>query len=590
MVKTYDIRNELLSDAGKATLSDRYLYNGENYQDLFKRVSEAYSDSPAHAQRLYDYVSQMWFMPATPILTNGGLERGLPISCYLNEAEDSLEGIINLWNENCWLAAKGGGIGSYWGNLRSIGEKVHNSGKTSGVIPFMKVQDAMTLAVSQGSIRRGSAAVYLDVHHPEIEEFVNLRRPTGGDVNRRCLNLHHGVVVDDKFMESVVKGDTYDLVSPKNGDVCGSIDARSLWIEILTSRLETGEPYIIFKDNVNRNRPYVQKLLDLKIKMSNLCSEITLPTGKDHLGNERTAVCCLSSLNLEYYDMWSNYDSFIEDIMRFLDNVLQDFIDRAPSTMNKAVYSAQMERSVGLGAMGFHSYLQSLQIPWESAVAKSLNIRVFKHIKHKVDEASLKIGEEKGACPDRQSMGSKKRFTNTMAIAPTASISLICGDASPGIEPYMANAYTQKTLSGSFVMKNKHLDKLIQEVTKTRTEACYTPEDIWHMIQQNGGSIQDISMFTEKEKLVFKTATEIDQKWLVEFAADRQKFISQSQSLNLFLPPNTHKKYLSDLHYLAWRLGVKSLYYLRSTSKQRVEKSSDYALKNTDYEECMSCQ
>ena len=345
-------RDVLLTDFGRATLSDRYLMPGEEFQDLFARVASYYGDDAGHAQRIYDYMSKLWFMPATPVLSNGGTQRGLPISCFLNEASDSLEGIVGLWNENVWLASKGGGIGSYWGNLRSIGEKVGAVGKTSGVIPFIRVMDSLTLAISQGSLRRGSAAVYLPVSHPEIEEFVEIRRPTGGDPNRKALNLHHGILVSDAFMRAVEADEQWALLSPKDETPVRSISARALWVRILTARIETGEPYLIFSDHVNRARPEHHKLAGLEVKTSNLCSEITLPTGRDQHGMERTAVCCLCSLNLESWFEWQDHPTFIEDIMRFLDNVLQDFIDRAPPGMEKARYSAMRERSRGAGRDG----------------------------------------------------------------------------------------------------------------------------------------------------------------------------------------------------------------------------------------------
>ena len=393
-------RDALLTDFGRETLVDRYLMPGESFQDLFARVASYYGDDDAHAQRIYDYISRLWFMPSTPVLSNGGTERGLPISCFLNEANDSLDGIVGLWNENVWLASKGGGIGSYWGNLRSIGETVGGVGKTSGIIPFIRVMDSLTLAISQGSLRRGSAAVYLDVNHPEIEEFIELRRPTGGDPNRKALNLHHGVVISDAFMRAVENDEEWALVSPKDGAVMRSVGARDLWIRILTARIETGEPYMLFGDHVNKAVPEHHKLAGLNVKMSNLCSEITLPTGMDHLGEERTAVCCLSSLNAELYDEWAGEELFIEDVMRFLDNVLQDFIDRAPDAMSRARYAAERERSVGLGVMGLHSYFQSKMIPFESVMAKVWNKRIFQHIDEQASAASQKLAQERGPCPD----------------------------------------------------------------------------------------------------------------------------------------------------------------------------------------------
>ncbi|MGL6043883.1 MAG: ribonucleoside-diphosphate reductase subunit alpha, partial [Sandaracinobacteroides sp.] len=381
-------RDALLSQFGVETLKDRYLLPGEGPQDLFARVAAAYADDAPHAQRLYDAMSKLWFMPATPVLSNGGTGRGLPISCYLNSVSDSLEGIVGTWNENVWLAARGGGIGTYWGRVRGIGEPVGLNGKTSGIIPFVRVMDSLTLAISQGSLRRGSAAVYLDISHPEIEEFLEIRKPSG-DFNRKALNLHHGVLVTDAFMEAVRAGTEFDLISPKTGEKRGQVDARALFQKLVETRLATGEPYIIFIDHVNSTMPRHQRELGLKVSTSNLCSEITLPTGTDHLGNDRTAVCCLSSLNFETWEQWNGESTFIEDVMRFLDNVLTDYIDRAPPEMARAKYSAGRERSVGLGVMGLHSFFQARNIPFESALAKSWNLKMFRHIKGRVDEASM---------------------------------------------------------------------------------------------------------------------------------------------------------------------------------------------------------
>lgn len=567
-VKIDKARNSLLTNFGKAVLKDRYLLPDEEYQDLFARSAKAYADDDAHAQRMYDYISNLWFMPATPILSNGGTKRGLPISCFLNEVDDSLSGIVELWNENVWLASNGGGIGSYWGQLRSIGETIKGNGKTSGIVPFIKVMDSQTLAISQGSLRRGSAAVYLPIDHPEIEEFIDIRRPTGGDPNRRSLNLHHGIAITDEFMKSVEKNDNIDLKSPYTGKTVESINARNLWIKLLNTRIETGEPYLLFIDHVNKAVPKHHKELGLKVKTSNLCSEITLTTGKDHLGKNRTAVCCLSSLNLEYYDEWKENPQIIEDVMRFLDNVLQDFIDNAPDQMAKAKYSAMRERSVGLGVMGFNSFLQSKNVPVESAMAKVWNKKMFQHIRQKVDSASKFLAKEKGACPDAAEVGIEERFTNKMAIAPTASISIIAGNSSPGIEPFAANSYTQKTLTGSFNVRNKNLVELLDKKGKNS-------EDIWSSITVSEGSVQHLDFLDDHEKMVFRTAPEIDQRWLVDLAADRQEYICQAQSLNLFLPGDVSKKDLHETHFRAWQKGVKSLYYCRSTSIQRADKVSN---------------
>ena len=513
----------------------------------------------------------------------------------MNEAEDSLKGIVELWNENVWLASRGGGIGSYWGNLRSIGENVSRNGKTSGVIPFIRVMDSLTLAISQGSLRRGSAAVYLPVWHPEIEEFIELRRPTGGDPNRKALNLHHGVLVSDAFMRAVEKNEEWALVSPKDQSVIRKVSARDLWIRLLTTRIEQGEPYIVFSDTVNNARPEHHKLAGLEVKTSNLCAEITLPTGIDHKGKARTAVCCLSSLNVEYWSQWSENPQFIPDIMKFLDNVLQDFIDRAPDEMERARYAASRERSVGLGVMGFHSFLQANKIPFESVMAKVWNKRMFRHIREQADLASKVLADERGACPDAEDYGIHERFSNKMAIAPTASISIIAGNASPGIEPITANVFLQKTLSGSFTVRNRHLRKLLQEKGKDTDE-------VWSSITLNKGSVQHLDFLTQDEKDVFKTAFELDQRWVIEHAADRSPFICQSQSVNLFVPANVHKRDLHQMHYQAWKKGMKSLYYCRSLSIQRADTVSNLAIKtevlsdqkdknaSTDYEECLACQ
>ena len=585
-------KDSKLTDFGKATLSDRYLGQNESYQDLFARVASIYADDNLHAQRLYNYISNLWFMPATPILSNGGNERGLPISCFLNEAGDSLSSILDLWNENVWLAAKGGGIGSYWGNLRSIGEKIGRVGKTSGIIPFIKVMDSLTMAISQGSLRRGSAACYLPIDHPEIEEFIEMRRPTGGDPNRKALNLHHGVLVSDAFMRAVETNSEWALKSPKDGIIQSTLSARNLWIRLLMARVETGEPYIIFVDTVNRQIPQHHKLAGLNVKTSNLCSEITLPTGIDKDGNDRTAVCCLSSLNLETYEEWKDQPNFIEDVMRFLDNVLTDFITRAPDSFKDAKYSAMRERSVGLGVMGFHSFLQKNSIPLESVMSKVWNNKIFEHIQIKVDQASKKLAKERGACPDAEEYGFKERFSNKTAIAPTASISIISGGASPGVEPVAANSYTHKTLSGSYNVRNRYLKKVLEKYRKNDDET-------WSTITTNQGSVEHLDFLTRNEKDVFKTAFEIDQKWIVELGADRTPFVSQSQSINIFLPADVHKKELHQVHFQAWKKGLKSLYYCRSKSIQRAENinrglSTGAAITKTkedqDNEECLSCQ
>ncbi len=581
-------RDSLLTDFGKATLDDRYLLEGETYQQLFARVACAYADDHHHAQRLYDYISRLWFMPATPLLSNGGANRGLPISCFLNAIQDDLPAIVDKWVENVFLASNGGGVGTYWGNIRGLGEPVGRAGKSSGIIPFIRVMDSLTLAISQGSLRRGSAAVYLDVHHPEIEEFLEIRKPSG-DFNRKSLNLHQGINITDKFMHAVINDADFDLLSPKTKKPVKTVNARLLFQKILETRLQTGEPYIIFTDTANNALAKHLKKLGLSITMSNLCSEILLPTGVDHLGKDRTAVCCLSSLNAEKWDEWHDHPLIIEDILRFLDNVLQNFIETAPESMQSAKYSAMRERSVGLGLMGFHSLLQAKGIPFESAMAKSWNMRIFKHIKKAADAASVKLAEERGACPDAADCGFQTRFSHKIAIAPTASISIICGGTSACIEPIPANIYNHKTLSGNFVVKNKYLETLL-ESKNLNTEV------VWQSIIEKEGSVQHLEGLTIEEKDIFKTAFELDQRWIIELAGDRSPYICQGQSLNLFLKSDIDKWDLLMLHWTAWEKGVKSLYYCRSKSLQRAEfagsrqETIQQQTQTTDYEECLACQ
>jgi ribonucleoside-diphosphate reductase alpha chain len=531
-------------------------------------------------------------MPSTPVLSNGGASRGLPISCFLNAVGDSLESIVGTWNQNVWLAANGGGIGTYWGGVRSIGEKVKGSGQTSGIIPFIRVMDSLTLAISQGSLRRGSAAVYIDIHHPEIEEFLEIRKPSG-DFNRKSLNLHHGISITDEFMHAVRDGAPFALRSPKTSEVVRTVDARHLWQRVLELRLQTGEPYLIFSDAVNRAMPKHQRELGLKVRQSNLCSEIMLHSGVDHLGVERTAVCCLSSVNAEMFLEWRDHPTFIEDTMRFLDNVLQDFIDRAPAEMEPAAYAAMRERSVGLGLMGFHSFLQAQNVPFESALAKSWNMRLFKHLRRGCDAASVVLAEERGACPDAAERGVMERFSHKLAIAPTASISIICGGTSAGIEPIPANIYTHKTLSGSFAVRNPYLERLLVEKDRN------TPM-VWNSILEHEGSVAHLDFLSDDEKSVFKTAFELDQRWVIDLAADRTPEICQSQSVNVFLPGDVDKWDLHMLHWQAWERGMKSLYYLRSKSIQRASFAGADAAAvvegpltvsaPTDYDECLACQ
>jgi ribonucleoside-diphosphate reductase alpha chain len=582
-------RDALLTPFGRATLEDRYLLEGETSQDMFARVSCAYADDAAHAQRLYDGMSRLWFMPSTPILSNGGTERGLPISCFLNSVSDSLDSIVETWNENVALASNGGGIGTYWGQVRSIGEPVKGAGETSGIIPFIHVMDGLTLAISQGSLRRGSAAVYLDIHHPEIEEFLEIRKASG-DFNRKGLNLHHGINVTDEFMRAVQAGESFGLRSPKTNQVLRQVDARQLWQRILETRVQTGEPDLLYIDTVNRALARHQRDLGMLVSTSNLCSEITLTTGTDHLGVERTAVCCLASLNLETWEAWNADPDLVEDVLRFLDNVLTSFIETAPDNMARAKYSAMRERSVGLGVMGFHSFLQARRIPMESALSKSWNMRIFKQIRREADAVSVQLAHERGPCLDAAERGVNARFSHKISIAPTASISIICGGTSACIEPIPANVYNHKTLSGSYIVRNPHLAELLAE------RGADTPE-IWQSIIAQEGSVQHLDVLSEDEKTIFRTAFEIDPRWIIELAADRAPYICQSQSINLYLPADIDKWDLHMLHWTAWKKGLKSLYYCRSKSLSRagyagveVKNESAHAQTRTDYEECLACQ
>lgn len=596
-------RDDNLTNFGKATLDGRYLLEGESYQRLFGRVATYFSKDAQHAQRLYDYMSQLWFMPSTPVLSNGGTDRGMPISCFLNSVEDSLEGIAGTWDENVWLAARGGGIGTYWGNVRSIGEKIGDVGETSGVVPFIKVQDSLTLGISQGSLRRGSAAVYLDVSHPEIEEFIDIRNPMG-DSNRRSLNIHHGVNIPDAFMEAVRTGDNWDLISPKTGEVVKTVKAREIWRKMLVSRIKLGEPYFLFIDTVNAARPDHQKALGLEVKQSNLCSEITLPTGVDHLGKNRTAVCCLSSLNAEKFMEWNGNEQFLRDVLLFNDEVLEDFIERTEGIhgFENARYSAMRERSIGVGLMGFHSLLQSMGTPMEGAVAKSMNRKIFRWMKETGDKINIEAGAKYGACPDAAETGRCVRWSNMYSIAPTASISIICGTTSPGTEPISTNIFTQKTLSGSFTVRNKYLANLLEMKRIEFEKDGVWVEDQWSRILANKGSVQGLEYLNEYEKACFKTAFEIDQRWLVEHAADRTPFICQSQSFNVFIPGDANVRDLHHIHFSAWEKGVKSMYYCRSTAVSRANNVGHIAGEMPqpeqtvkegemlDYDECLVCQ
>jgi ribonucleoside-diphosphate reductase alpha chain len=581
-------RDELLDEFAIATLKDRYMIPGEQSpQEAFARAAETFADDEDHAQRLYDYVSNLWFMFATPVLSNGGTRRGLPISCFLNYVDDSREGITDHFTENAFLSSFGGGIGGHWSDVRSIGTKTSKGSESTGVIPFIKVVDAEMLAFSQGVTRRGSYAGYLHINHPEIEEFLDVRKPTGGDSNRKCLNLHHGVVVSDAFMERIHNAgkidnfdDSWDLVDPHTKRVVKTVSARALWVKLLQNRMETGEPYIMFEDAVNNELPDFQKRKGLRVHHSNLCSEITLATNE-----ERTAVCCLSSVNLEYFDEWKNHGAFIPDLIRMLDNVLQYFIDNAPEQLEKAKFSAMRERSIGLGAMGFHAYLQKNGIPFESAMAGTANLEMFEKIKREADQETRKLAIERGACPDDDT--ASVRNAHLLAIAPNASSSIICGNTSPSIEPFRANAYTQKTKTGSNLVKNKFLDKIIEDRTDYDG---YT--EAWRSIVANKGSVQHLDILDDWEKDVFKTAVEINQSWVVEHASVRQEYICQAQSVNLFFPPDVNKADLHNVHMLAWAKNLKTLYYLRSEAISRADNVTSQAKREIIFEQsdCLSCE
>ena len=582
-------RDNLLDEFALATLRDRYMIPGEESpQEAFVRAAEAFADDEAHAQRLYDYVSQMWFMFATPVLSNGGTKRGLPISCFLNYVDDSREGITDHFTENAFLSSFGGGIGGTWSDVRSSGTRTSKGSESTGVIPFVKVVDSEMLAFSQGVTRRGSYAAYLHMSHPEIEEFLDVRKPTGGDTNRKCLNLHHAVVVPDDFMQLIHNAtrtpdfdDSYNLIDPHTQQTLKSVSARALWVKILQNRMETGEPYLMFEDAVQNELPDFQKRKGLQVHHSNLCSEITLATDE-----ERTAVCCLSSVNLEYYDEWKNHPAFIPDLIRMLDNVLEYFIKNAPSQLEKAKFSAYRERSIGLGAMGFHAHLQKNNIPFESAMASQLNLEMFEYIKSNADQTTRELAIERGACPDDDT--ASVRNAHLLAIAPNASSSILCGNTSPSIEPFRANAYTQKTKSGSNLVKNKFLDEIL--MSKIGHTDLY--EETWKSIIANRGSVQHLDILDDWEKDVFKTAVEINQAWVIEHASQRQQFICQSQSVNLFFPPDVNKGDLHNIHMLAWAKNLKTLYYLRSEAISRADNVTAQAKREIIFEneECLSCE
>lgn len=582
-------RDNYLSEFSKKTLQDRYLVDGEiSPQDAFARAARTFASDEAHAQRLYDYASKLWFMFSTPILSNGGTKRGLPISCFLNYVEDSREGITSHYTENAFLSSVGGGIGGCWNDVRSVGSKTSAGSESTGVIPFLKVVDAEMLAFSQGVTRRGSYAAYLDISHPEVEEFLDIRKPTGGDINRKSTNLHHGILIGDDFMEIIENAtklenydDSWDLIDPHTKRVVKTVSAKTLWVKLIQNRVETGEPYVMFKDTVQKALPEFQKEKGLQVHHSNLCSEITLATDKD-----RTAVCCLSSVNLEEFDEWQHDPNFIPDLVEMLDNVLTYFIDNAPPELARAINSAKQERSIGLGAMGFHAYLQRRHIAFEGVMAKTANLRMFKHIKEQAESTTRKLAENRGSCPD--AYPALIRNAHLLAVAPNASSSIICGNTSPSIEPYRANAFAQKTKSGTSLQKNEYLEHILQDLGQDT-------EEVWKSIVTKGGSVQHLDFLDENTKDVFKTAVEIDQRWVIEMAADRQQYICQSQSLNVFFPANVSKQELHAVHLMAWKKKVKTLYYLRSEAYRRAENVSDQMLRqmvieSTDENSCLACE
>ena len=608
-------KEKLLNDFSLNTIKDRYLWNDEKYaQDAYKRASIFGATYKGNvdtdlAQRLYDYSSSNWFMFSTPILSNGGTTRGMPISCFLNYVPDSRHGLSAHYDENIWLSSSGGGIGGYWGKIRSNGTATTNGSRSSGSIPFMHVVDSQMLAFNQGVTRRGSYAAYMDISHPEIEEFINMRKPTGGDLNRKCLNLHNGVNITNKFLEAVENNSFWDLIDPNTFNIVKTVKARSLWFQLLQVRSETGEPYLVNIDNCNEAMPEEQKKLGLRINQSNLCSEITLPTDE-----ERTAVCCLSSVNLEYFDEWKDHPLFIKDIVTMLDNVLETFIDNVANLKGvnnkietytefldyvkvdkegyaKAAYSAYRERAVGLGAMGFHSFLQRNSISFEGIYATSFNNRCFKYIKEQADETSRTLASVRGEAPDMD--GSGRRNACLLAVAPNASSSIICGGTSPSIEPIRANIYTHKTLTGSYKVKNKYLEKLLEE-------KGINTKETWQEIAANEGSVQTLKYLNDEEKEIFKTAPEINQIWIVEHAIQRQKYLCQSQSVNLFFippkatePQEVHNEYLEYINGVHWKgiKNLKSLYYLRSNAARNAENVNIKIPKiNLEEEECISCE
>ena len=583
-------RDNLFDDLGLQRLRESYMKDDETSpQERFAYVSSQFGSNAEHSQRLYEYASKHWLSYSTPILSYGRSKRGMPISCFLNYIDDTAEGLVKNLSETNWLSMLGGGVGIGFG-IRSSDEQ------STGVMSHLKTYDASCLAYRQGRTRRGSYATYLDISHPDVLMFLDMRKATG-DPNMRCLNLHHGINITDRFMEIIERcmldddaDDGWNLTDPHSGKITATVSARNLWQQILELRMETGEPYLHFIDTSNRHLPEFQKKLGLKINQSNLCSEIILPTNE-----KRTAVCCLSSVNLEHYAAWVRDPKFLDDVAEMLDNVLQHFIDHAPSQVSRAQFSASRERSIGVGALGFHAYLQKNGIAWESAAARGANLRIFRYIRGKLDEANKRLGSERGEAPDAKGLGI--RFSHVMAIAPNASSSIIMGNTSPSIEPFRANAYRQDTLSGAYLNKNKYLDEIIKKYSEEHPRTNY--DDIWSSIISNDGSVQHLKMLTDQQKLIFKTSMEIDQRWLIEHGADRQEFIDQAQSLNLFFRPDVNIAYLHAVHFLAWKSGIKTLYYCRSEKLGKADKVSKRIERNIIQEldmrdvadgECLACE
>ena len=561
-------KDALFDELGLKRLKESYMKDDETSpQERFAFVSKSFATDDAHAQRLYDYASKHWLSYATPILSFGRTKNGMPISCFLNYIEDTAEGLVKNYEETSRLSMMGGGVGIGFG-IRSAGDK------STGVMPHLKTYDSGSMAYRQGRTRRGSYATYLNINHPDITMYLEMRKPTG-DPNVRCLNLHHAVNITDDFMEIIERcmidpeaDDSWHLRDPHSGEIRDTVSAKNLWQSLLEIRMQTGEPYIHFIDTSNRQMKDFQKALGLRINQSNLCSEIILPTDKD-----RTAVCCLSSLNLDHFDDWGKagiIEQFVRDVAEMLDNVLQYFIDNADRKVERAIYSATRERSIGLGALGFHAYLQKKGVPFESAVAKAVNIKIFKSINSAMEKANLDLGAERGEAPD--AAGTGRRFSNSMAIAPNASSSLIMGNTSASIEPMPANAYRQDTLSGAFLNKNKYLDVIIKKEAEDKKDGWY--DDVWSSIIANDGSVQHLNWLDDNTKAVYKTAMEMDQRWIIDLAADRQQFIDQAQSLNVFFRPTVNIKYIHAVHFLAWKRGLKSLYYCRSEKIGKADKVS----------------